>query len=431
MATAPLSARSPAARPRRPRRPGAAGSRLPQLPAAELDSGDAEPRTAARSPTSWSIGGGMCGLVAAFALLRGGIRNLRILDRNAAGPRGALGDLRPHGDPALAEAARSGRPTAWPRSPSGPGSPRAVRRGRLGGALPHPPADVDGLPALVPRGARPAGRERRRGDAHPARATTASSTSTSPAAQPILARQVVLANGRDGLGAADDPGLRARPAAVALVAFLGRHRLRAPSPAGGSSSSASAPRPSTTPPRRSRTAPAEVRLLARRARMPTINKLMGVGSFGLTAGYPALTPAWRWRIMHYADRQQTPAPRNSTQRVSRHPNAYFHFGAAIASMRDARTTRSPSATQGGRVFRTDFVILGTGFSVDADEPARPRRASRTGSRPGATATRRRRRRRTPSLPPSPGSPTTSPSPRASPAAPRSSPTSTASTTERP
>ncbi|MEM1430639.1 MAG: NAD(P)/FAD-dependent oxidoreductase, partial [Pseudomonadota bacterium] len=34
------------------------------------------------------LGGGMCGLVAAFALQRAGIRNLRILDRSAAGCEG-------------------------------------------------------------------------------------------------------------------------------------------------------------------------------------------------------------------------------------------------------------------------------------------------------------------------------------------------------
>ena len=107
----------------------------------------------------------------------------------------------------------------------------------------------------------------------------------------------------------------------------------------------------------------EVRLLARRRRMPTINKLMGVGSYGMTAGFPRLSPAWRWRIMDYSFKQQTPAPRNSTQRVSRHPNAFFHFGCGIESMR-VQDNEVVIRTQAGRNFVTDHVILGTGFSVN-------------------------------------------------------------------
>jgi cation diffusion facilitator CzcD-associated flavoprotein CzcO len=108
---------------------------------------------------------------------------------------------------------------------------------------------------------------------------------------------------------------------------------------------------------------AEVRLLARRSSMPTVNKLMGIGSYGLVAGWPKLPPEWRWRFMHYAHRSQTPAPRNSTQRVGRHPHAYFHFNSGIQRMRfdDAAVQIS---TASGRLFEVDFVILGTGFSVD-------------------------------------------------------------------
>lgn len=77
----------------------------------------------------------------------------------------------------------------------------------------------------------------------------------------------------------------------------------------------------------------EVRLLARRPAMPTVNKLMGVGSYGLTAGFPTLSPEWRWRIMAYSNRQQTPAPSNSTRRVSRHPNASIFRLASPAQRR--------------------------------------------------------------------------------------------------
>ena len=63
--------------------------------------------------------------------------------------------------------------------------------------------------------------------------------------------------------------------------------------------------------------------------MPQINKMMGIGSPGLVAGFPALSDEWRWRYLHYNNVAQTPAPRGSTLRVSRHANGYFHFGVTI------------------------------------------------------------------------------------------------------
>ena len=108
---------------------------------------------------------------------------------------------------------------------------------------------------------------------------------------------------------------------------------------------------------------AEVRHLIRRNEMPTINKMMGIGSFGFTAGYADLPDEWRWRFMQYSFATQTPAPHGSTLRVSRHDNAYFHFGKAVTS-----TTEDGGAVRvgfaDGTSYLTDFVILGTGFTID-------------------------------------------------------------------
>jgi cation diffusion facilitator CzcD-associated flavoprotein CzcO len=113
---------------------------------------------------------------------------------------------------------------------------------------------------------------------------------------------------------------------------------------------------------------AELRLLIRRKAMPRINKLTGIGSAGFTNGYRAMSEAWRWRTMHYSHETQAPAPRNSTQRVSRHANASFHLGSAIDDVRMSdgrlvvRTSRRKS-------FDADFIILATGFTVEST--ARP------------------------------------------------------------
>ena len=108
---------------------------------------------------------------------------------------------------------------------------------------------------------------------------------------------------------------------------------------------------------------AEVRHLIRREKMPTINKMMGIGSFGFTAGYANLPDEWRWRFMQYSFSTQTPPPHGSTKRVSRHPNAYFHFGKAV----DSTVERNGAVTVGftdGTSYEADFIILGTGFSID-------------------------------------------------------------------
>ena len=61
---------------------------------------------------------------------------------------------------------------------------------------------------------------------------------------------------------------------------------------------------------------------------------------------------------------RSPAPRNSTLRVSRHPNAHFHLGSAIETIAPCadhitvRTSRDNS-------FAADFIILATGFTVEA------------------------------------------------------------------
>ena len=67
---------------------------------------------------------------------------------------------------------------------------------------------------------------------------------------------------------------------------------------------------------------AEVRHIIRRKKMPRINKMMGIGSFGFTSGFPTLPDKWRWRFMQYSFSTQTPPPRGSTLRVSKNKNAF-------------------------------------------------------------------------------------------------------------
>lgn len=307
------------------------------------------------------IGGGMCGMVAWFALMRGGLRNMRIIDR---APRGEEG---PWVTYARMETLRSPKQLLGPALGMASLTFRAwftVRFGEMAWedlyriprtmwmdylkwyreVLDIPVENGIHIEKILPR-------------------TDGLLELAVAGGDNILTRKVVMATGREGLAAPTIPD---------FVAPLERHRLWAHSSdiidptrlrgkrvvvigVGASAVDNAA--------EALEVGAAEVRLLARRKQMPTVNKLMGIGSYGVTAGFPRVDPEWRWRLMDYATKQQTPAPHNSTLRVSRHPNAYFHFDCGIGGMRE-EDGEVVITTVHGRVFRTDFVILGTGFDVD-------------------------------------------------------------------
>jgi cation diffusion facilitator CzcD-associated flavoprotein CzcO len=178
----------------------------------------------------------------------------------------------------------------------------------------------------------------------------------------VMARHVVLATGRDGLGGSWVPDWAsmlpkdrwahsnddwdARTLAGKRVVVVG----------GGASAMDSAGTALEA-------GAARVDLLIRRAELPRVNKGKGAGSPGVAHGFWMLPDAWKWRFRHYINAQQVPPPHGSTLRVSKHPNAFFHLGAPVhgASLRsDAAlcldTAKGPLAT--------DFVIFCTGFRPD-------------------------------------------------------------------
>lgn len=309
------------------------------------------------------IGGGMCGLVAWLALTRAGIRNLRIVDR---APKGAEG---PWVTYARMETLRSPKNLLGPALGMASLTFRAWYTALFGVAaweelyrIPRPMwmdylnwyRDVLSVPVengidvtrVIPRDdglleLEIAGGER----------------------PSIVTRKLVMATGRDGLGEPAIPDfvapltrLKTWGHSADMIDFAALRGKRVVVIGVGASAVDNAAEALEA-------GVGEVRLLARRKSMPTVNKLMGIGSYGVTAGFPKIEPAWRWRLMDYATKQQTPAPHNSTLRVSRHPNAYFHFDCGIRSMRE-EDGEVVITTNKGRIFRTDFVILGTGFNVD-------------------------------------------------------------------
>lgn len=175
------------------------------------------------------------------------------------------------------------------------------------------------------------------------------------------ARRVVLATGRDGLGGPQIPKFMqgvdrscwAHSSDALNYARL--HGLRVGVIGMGASAMDSAATALES-------GAASVDLIARRSDMPRINKSKGSGVPGLTQGHADLPDAWKWRIRHYINKQQVPPPHGSTLRVSRHPNAFFHFGCAVQSVRKHDAALHVTTTQG--VFEFDFLILATGFEIN-------------------------------------------------------------------
>ena len=312
------------------------------------------------------VGAGMCGLVAAFALQRAGIRNIRILDRSPAGREGpwvtyarmeTLRSPKALTGPAFGIGALTFR--QWYTAQWGVAAwealdkiPREMWMAYLvwyRRALSLPVENGIEVTRIAPDGEllqlSLAGRDVRDGT--------------------LRCRRVVLATGRDGMGAPNIPGFVRHLPRGALWAHssdpidfgaLAGKRVGVVGVGASAVDNAAEALEAGC---------AVCRLLIRRAEMPTINKMMGIGSYGLTAGFPDLPDAWRWRLMRYSFVTQTPAPRGSTLRVSRHPNAHFHFGAGIEEVRregDSLQVR----VAGDRRFDLDFLILGTGFTVEPE-----------------------------------------------------------------
>ncbi len=180
-----------------------------------------------------------------------------------------------------------------------------------------------------------------------------------------LARRVVLATGRDGLGGPQIPpfmqgvaharagGLWAHSSDVLDYATLAGKRVGVIGMGSSAMDSAGTALESGA---------ASVDLIARRAALPTVNKSKGSGVPGLTQGHYDLPDAWKWRIRHYINAQQVPPPHGSTLRVSRHAQAYFHFGCAVQAVAQAGQQLQVTTARGRFTF--DFLILATGFVID-------------------------------------------------------------------
>jgi cation diffusion facilitator CzcD-associated flavoprotein CzcO len=308
------------------------------------------------------IGGGMCGLAAHAALRLMGIDNSRVLDRAPAGQEGpwvtyarmeTLRSPKALAGPALGLPALTFR--AWFTAQFGAGAwerlgkiPRGQWMEYLGWYRRVMTVPVEnGVAATLLRP---------REDGLLAVETDDAGT--------ILARRVVLASGRDGLGGRYVPemaeGIDRRfwahsRDAIDFAALRGKRVAVVGAGASAMDNAATALEAGC----------ARLDLLVRRAKLPAINKFTGIGSQGVVHGFAALPDEWKWRFLHHALSEQTPPPRDSTLRVSRHPHAHLHLSCPVLGLEEADGTLRVSTPEG--VLEVDFIIFGTGFRVDLTE----------------------------------------------------------------
>ncbi len=182
----------------------------------------------------------------------------------------------------------------------------------------------------------------------------------------IYARHVVLATGRDGLGGGYVPDFAkgvdrkfwAHSAdAIDFEALKGKRVAVIGAGASAMDNAATALEAGA----------AGVDMIIRRKEMPRVNKFTGISSQGVVHGFAGLSDDWKWKFLDYVLGAQTPPPRDSTLRVSRHPNGRFFLATGVRGLHEKGGRVVVETSRGDLEY--DFVIFATGFRVDLN--ARP------------------------------------------------------------
>ena len=100
-------------------------------------------------------------------------------------------------------------------------------------------------------------------------------------------------------------------------------------------------------------------MFIRRRAIPQINPYRALESSGFWRNFPDLDDDMRWRFSHRLMSFPMPAPVDTVRRVTRHGNAVVHYGAPVLDAAPGTRLRIPSGWHD-----TDFLIVGTGFTVD-------------------------------------------------------------------
>lgn len=312
------------------------------------------------------VGAGMCGIAAAAALAFCGVRNVLLLDRSAAGQEG------PWLSTARMETLRSPKHLPGIAMGVGPLTFRAwyeAQHGPPGFAALYKVSNADWVRYLS--------WVRRVLDLPLASGTSVVRLRPGPGhlvldlvgpdgARRVLARRVVLANGRSGAGGLfvpDGVALDLWPDRAAhanesidFTSLAGRRiAVLGAGPAAWDNAATALERGA-----------AWVDMYARRRVLPQVNKGRGSADPGFFEGFPALDPAEKWSLLVYLHDVQAPPPHESVHRALRHENFRIRLGTPV--LRAERAADGVALTLGPdeRRAQADFLICSTGFAIDLD-----------------------------------------------------------------
>ena len=320
------------------------------------------------------VGAGMCGQTAAFALLREGVRNLRVIDRSNIGDEGpwstfarmpTLRSPKHLTGPDLGVASLTFR--AWYEAQHGAdGWEHLYKIATLDwrdyllwvrkiAAIP-----VENSTALLALEAA----------SEPLNASLLKATLRGPQGEEtVYARKVILAMGRDGSGAPRLPSFAsfnpASPPATSRV-FHSMEAINFNALAGkrvgvlGAGSSAFDNAGAAL-----EAGAAVVTMFARRAALPQINKSKWAAFPGFQNGYLALDDQSRWEFFTYIMDEQVPPPHESVLRCDRFTGFSIRFAEPWTDLAAHANGVTVTTPKGQHEF--DAVIFGTGFDVDLME----------------------------------------------------------------
>ncbi|RVU14010.1 NAD(P)-binding domain-containing protein [Methylobacterium oryzihabitans] len=306
------------------------------------------------------VGAGMCGQTAAFALLREGVSNLRVVDRAARGAEGPWGTF------ARMETLRS------PKHLTGPdlGVPSLTFRawfeaqaGEAGwrdlGKIPRLDwlryllfvRDAAGIP--VENGVAVTALAPAAGDGLVAAALDGPS-----GPETVFARKVVLACGREGSGGRRRPELGGGGRVLHAADPIDFAALRGGRVAVLGASASAVDNAATA----LEAGAAEVTLFVRRRHFPQVNTSKWASFPGFLRGYAGLDDDARWRFATHILAAGTPPPHESVLRCTRHPGFRIRFGEGWTGVSEGPDGLVVETARGR--YPVEAAIVATGFDVD-------------------------------------------------------------------
>ena len=312
------------------------------------------------------IGGGMCGMAAAFGLTKEGIRNFRIFDagdEGFEGPWATTARMRTLRSPKRLPGPHMGLPSltfqSWYRTQVDDETwdelehiPRETWMNYLRWyrqILEIPVENNNALKKIIPDG------ELLRlqflgldGDFE------------------VLTRRLVMATGRSAFGGVRVPGIfkdipkkffAHTEEMIDFPALRGKDVLVIGGAASAVDNAAVALENGAN----------KVSLLMRSESIPRLNKFKNIAYAGFLRGYYSLDDETRWRFLHHGQEARVAAPRRSMLRLKEYSNFHIHTDSGVKDVKfnDQKITIETDKEE----FTGDFVILGTGYAIDIKRQA--------------------------------------------------------------